>query len=65
MVAFVNAEGGNIFIGVDNRGKITGVEGTQVHRLNQLISNTASQFVKSPLSVAVESASHFQLVGHI
>ena len=51
MAAFANSDGGTIFIGVADNGSIPGVSREDVSRLNQLISNAASQLVKSPLVV--------------
>ncbi len=51
MVAFANAEGGQLLLGVDKDGKIKGFSLKDVERVNQLISNTASQHVRSPLTV--------------
>ena len=50
MVAFANSEGGCILIGVTDAGKITGVSRAEMGRINQLISNAASQHVRSPIS---------------
>jgi ATP-dependent DNA helicase RecG len=54
MAAFANAEGGTIFIGVDDDGSVPGLEPKDVARINQLISNAASQLVRSPLAVQTE-----------
>jgi ATP-dependent DNA helicase RecG len=51
MAAFANSEGGTIFIGVADNGSIPGLTQKDVVRINQLISNAASQHVRSPLSV--------------
>jgi ATP-dependent DNA helicase RecG len=45
MIAFSNSDGGSIFIGVEDSGIISGLSTDDVHRLNQLISSTASQNV--------------------
>jgi ATP-dependent DNA helicase RecG len=55
MAAFANAEGGTIFIGVKDDGTLPGLTPKDVTRLNQLISNAASQHVRSPLSVRTET----------
>ncbi|MBE7411782.1 MAG: putative DNA binding domain-containing protein [Leptospiraceae bacterium] len=49
MVAFSNAEGGNIFIGVADNGEVKGLSDSQIHSFNQLISNTANENVKPPI----------------
>ena len=50
IVAFSNSEGGRILIGVTDAGGLKGVPRTEIGRLNQLISNAASQHVRSPIS---------------
>jgi hypothetical protein len=50
MVAFSNSEGGRILIGVTDAGEPAGVPREEVGRINQLISNAASQHVRSPIS---------------
>jgi len=55
MVAFANSEGGRIVIGVGNDGQIAGFSRSAVERINQLISNAASQHVRSPLSPLTEN----------
>ena len=55
MAAFANANGGTIFIGVADDGTIPGLTAEDVGRLNQLISNVASQLVRSPLTVQTEN----------
>ena len=50
MVAFSNGSGGNIFIGVNDDGSIAGLSGEDIRRLNQLISNTASQNVQPAIN---------------
>jgi ATP-dependent DNA helicase RecG len=49
MAAFANSKGGCILIGVSDQGVITGLTAEDVHRINQLISNSASQNVREPL----------------
>ncbi|UUX92199.1 RNA-binding domain-containing protein [Methanoplanus endosymbiosus] len=55
MAAFANSEGGTIFIGVADDGTVPGLTLKDVGRLNQLISNSASYHVKSPLNVRTEN----------
>jgi len=55
MAAFANSEGGIIFIGVADDGSIPGLLSKDVNRINQLISNAASQHVRSPLTVQTEN----------
>lgn len=47
MAAFANSEGGTIFIGVADDGTLPGLDKTDVARINQLISNAASQNARS------------------
>ncbi|MFZ2961389.1 MAG: RNA-binding domain-containing protein [Candidatus Ozemobacteraceae bacterium] len=55
MAAFSNSEGGTIFLGVADDGSLTGLSRTDVGRLNQLVSNAASQHVRSPITVKTEN----------
>lgn len=55
MVAFSNGDGGKILIGVDDNGLITGLTGEDIRRLNQLVSNTASQSVQPPINPSTEN----------
>lgn len=57
MVAFSNSRGGRIFIGVSNKGDLIGLSSKDVDRVNQLISNSASQHVKGPIAVHTENIS--------
>ena len=47
MAAFANSDGGTIYLGVADDGSRPGLDKADVARINQLISNAASQFVKS------------------
>lgn len=55
MAAFANTDGGTIFIGVTDHGNVPGLSRKDVARINQLISNAASQMVRSPLTVLTEN----------
>ena len=55
MVAFSNSRGGHIFIGISNEGELLGLSGGDVDRVNQLISNSAGQHVRSPITVYTEN----------
>lgn len=55
MVAFANSEGGTIFFGVADDGSVPGLSREDVARINQLISNAASQNVRSALTVRTEN----------
>ena len=51
MAAMANGKGGRILLGVADDGALVGLAPADVKRLNQLISNAASQHVRSPLTV--------------
>jgi ATP-dependent DNA helicase RecG len=51
MAAFSNSEGGLILLGVADDGALRGLTRADVARLNQMISNVASQHIRSPLTV--------------
>ncbi|RKZ54879.1 MAG: transcriptional regulator, partial [Candidatus Parabeggiatoa sp. nov. 3] len=53
MVAMAN--GGKIIIGVNDNGEVTGLSSKDIRRLNQLISNVASDFIKPPISPLTEN----------
>ncbi|MBS6828682.1 MAG: putative DNA binding domain-containing protein [Desulfovibrio sp.] len=55
MAAFANSEGGTLFLGVADDGSVPGLSRADVSRINQLISNAASQLVRSPLTVHTEN----------
>ena len=55
MVAFSNSGGGRIFIGVANDGRIAGLTHSDMGRLNQLVSNAASQSVRPPINPRTEN----------
>lgn len=58
MVAFSNSHGGRIYVGVDDDGKVVALAKNDVHRLNQLISNAASQHVRPAVNPETENISH-------
>lgn len=51
MVAFSNTAGGTIYVGVDDNGCAAGFSARETGRINQLVSNAASQHIKSPIAV--------------
>ncbi len=57
LVAFSNAKGGTIFIGVNDEGHFTGLIREDMGRLNQLVSNAASQSVRPPINPRTENIS--------
>ncbi|MCJ7650490.1 MAG: ATP-binding protein, partial [Candidatus Lokiarchaeota archaeon] len=54
MIAFSNTKGGNIIVGVDNDSNIIGLSGDDINRLNQLISNAATENVKPSINPFTE-----------
>ena len=56
IIAFSNTMGGKIFIGVNDDGNVTGLTTEDVHRLNNLLSNAASQNVKPAVNPVSEMA---------
>ncbi len=61
LVAFSNSNGGVMFIGVRDDGRVVGLSAADVRRINQLIGNAATQHMRSPISpttgnVAVEGS---------
>ena len=55
MVAFSNAGGGMILIGVDDDGGISGLDARKVAKINQLVSNAATHKVRPPIAPATEN----------
>lgn len=55
MAAFANSDGGTIYIGVADDCSLPGLNKKEVGRINQLISNTSSQHVRSPIIVNTEN----------
>jgi len=56
MVAFANAKGGLIIIGVDdNTGDIRGLSYEELQKTNQILTNAASENVKSALFITTET----------
>ena len=55
MVAFSNGEGGQMLIGVNDDASITGLSSEDIHRINQLVSNVASEHVKPAINPVTEN----------
>ena len=55
IVSFLNARGGTIYLGVSDSGNAVGLSIEDVRRLNQMISNVASQNIRNPVSVTTEN----------
>lgn len=58
IVAFSNTAGGRIFVGVQDDGTVSGLSAHDVGRLNQLLSNAASQNLRPPVNPLTEIISH-------
>ncbi len=54
IIAFSNSLGGKIFVGVDDDGSIVGLTTDDVRRINQMLSNAASQNVKPAVNPLTE-----------
>jgi len=57
LTAFANTKGGRIIIGVNDAGVVTGLSGEDIRRINQLLSNTASQNVHPSINPETENVS--------
>ncbi|MCL2152396.1 MAG: putative DNA binding domain-containing protein [Oscillospiraceae bacterium] len=55
MVAFSNGDGGIMLIGVSDDGAAAGLTGDDARRLNQLVSNVASQHVQPAINPITEN----------
>jgi ATP-dependent DNA helicase RecG len=55
MVAFANSKGGRILIGVDDTGSVIGLSPDDIRRINQLISNTATDCVRPSINPVTEN----------
>ena len=54
MSAFANTAGGQLFLGVEDDGSLAGLTGADIRRLNQLVTNAATNNVRSPLDPFTE-----------
>lgn len=55
LVAFANSGGGLLLLGVTDSGEITGLTNADIARLNQLLSNAASQSVRPPINPVTQN----------
>ena len=55
IVAFANSQGGDIFVGVNDDGQISGIDKEEIKRLNQWISNATAQKIEPPLFVQTQN----------
>lgn len=53
--AFANSQGGQIIIGIDDQGQITGLTSEEIRKLNQWVSNVTTQKVEPPIFVETET----------
>lgn len=58
IVAFSNTDGGRLLIGVSDAGQVIGLTAEDIGRLNQLVSNVASQSVRPPINPRTENIAH-------
>jgi ATP-dependent DNA helicase RecG len=57
IVAFANSKGGRILVGVDDAGSVIGLSSDDIRRVNQLISNTATNCVRPSINPETENIS--------
>ena len=57
MAAFANSKGGRILIGIDDAGSVIGLSTDDIRRINQLISNTATDCVRPSINPETENIS--------
>src|SRR5690554_474311 len=55
LAAFSNNGGGKIFIGLEDDGRVSGLNSEQVRQLNQKLSNVASNNVRPPIHPTTEN----------
>jgi ATP-dependent DNA helicase RecG len=55
LVAFSNSRGGRIIVGVNDQGTIVGLSPEDIRRINQLISNTATNLVRPSINPETEN----------
>lgn len=55
LVAFSNSKGGRIVIGVNDQGTVVGLSADDIRRINQLISNTATNLVRPSINPTTEN----------
>ncbi|MBO9483043.1 MULTISPECIES: RNA-binding domain-containing protein [Gammaproteobacteria] len=58
MVAFSNSLGGMILIGVNDDGSLAGLTPDDIGRLNQLVSNAATEHMRPPIAPVTQNISH-------
>ena len=53
--AFANSQGGTIIVGVNDHGEVTGLDGEDIRKLNQWISNATAQKIEPPIFVSTQT----------
>lgn len=62
LVAFSNSNGGRIIIGVNDQGMVVGLSKNDIRRINQLLSNTATNCVRPSINIITENVSISELL---
>jgi len=57
LVAFSNSKGGRIIIGVNDQGAVLGLSAADIRRINQLLSNTATNLIRPSINPETENVS--------
>ena len=57
LVAFSNSKGGQILIGVSDSGGVVGLSAEDIRRINQLVSNTATNSVRPSINPTTQNIS--------
>lgn len=60
LVAFSNSRGGKLFIGVNDDGSLSGLMPNDITRLNQQVSNAASQSIRPAINPIIYTFSFEQ-----
>lgn len=61
-VAFSNSKGGQILIGVSDNGLVVGLSADDIRRINQLVSNTATDRVRPSINPTTQNVSVGELL---
>ena len=54
IVAFANTDGGQLFLGVDDKGEVAGIERNDQDRVSQAVDNVAYNSISPPVTVVQE-----------
>jgi len=54
IVAFANTDGGQVILGVDNQGRVLGIDDNEVDRATRLVDNVAFNNCEPPVTVVQE-----------